>query len=518
MKTPPLALLLAVLAAACSSGGGGGGKDRGTNPPEPARPGWVVFRLHDTLTVVEADGTGKIDLDTSTGTKSLVGFTDQDEIVYRVAVNSTAGNLYVVGIDGSDKTLVASNVYRVLAWPDASHLIVEKGPGPDLAVNPRRDLYLVPLDGSGELALADETQDEAFGGIFGSTLVFRRGPVTGPADLYAIPALGGSEVQLTSAGPAELFFGFTDSGRVVYTSSGTNSDVFSVKLDGTGLATVSDSPERENAVAIRGERVIVQEAVLVEDPELGNYTVGNVYAANADGTGHTELAVTDDVPEDFQAITEDGRVVVLRQTSFDPPEFELLSVPNEGGAETILATLETSGMDRVVGDTVLFHRGDPSDLIAIGADGEGERTLANLDGEEVVNAIEQERVIFSVTTNDVEKLWSVRLTGGSEIQLRESEDYETFNAALANRVVMTIPGEGGKTDIATVNSAGGELTVVAADPDNEVFRDITPDGRVIFTRNRGQFLDDLLIVKYDGTGEVNLSNRPDEDVYLGFLP
>ena len=117
-----------------------------------------------------------------------------------------------------------------------------------------------------------------------------------------------------------------------------------------------------------------------------------------------------------------------------------------------------------------------------------------------------------------EKVWSVDIDGGSPETLRDDASGDTFNVALGPITVMTIVGAGNKTDLVAASTAGGNLRTLAADEDTESYRGITPDGRVIYTLNQGVFLDDVLIVNGDGTGTVNLTDRADEDEFLGFLP
>ena len=132
-----LSLLAVVsIAAACSGGGGGGGGDDDDDDvlPTPERPGFVVMRLDTMLSIAAADGSTLVDLTAGpNGEKSLVGFTDDDRVLYLVkpAVSSTAGDLWIVGVDGTGNQLLAADVYGVNGWADATHLLFTRGPGPD---------------------------------------------------------------------------------------------------------------------------------------------------------------------------------------------------------------------------------------------------------------------------------------------------------------------------------------------------------------------------------------------------
>lgn len=516
-----LAALSVVGTAACAGGGGGNGggdddDDDGT-PTPPARPGWVVFRLQETLSIAEADGDPSlVDVTTApAGAKTLVGFSSNDDVVYMVATSSGKGDLYAVGVDGTNDRLLATEVTSTFDWADGTHLLVQKGPGPAQMFPPSRDLYVVPVDGTGEVALATDAQDEEFGGLHGSTVVFRRGPNNAESALWAIPALGGTATQLTSETGPELFDAFSASGRVIYRNGPVgNSNVYSVPLAGGSPATLADGPNPELPAFVQGERVVIQEEVPTMDA-----SEGNVKSVNADGTGAADLSATPDVPENALAISEGGQVLISLQTSFDPPAIDLVSVPAAGGTPVTLGSIADGGIAWPVphGETVFLLADAGTTLKAIETDGSGERTLDTAGGEIQVWAVTASRVIYAVAGQAGQKLWSVPGAGGNAVQLRQDAGADTFAASLANIVVMSVPGQDNLGDVVAVDSDGGNLRVLAGEPEPEQFRAITPDGRVIFTRKTA-FLDDLFIVGADGTGEIGLSDRADADVYLGFLP
>lgn len=508
-------LALVAVAAACSgSGGGGGGDDDDDVLPTPARPGFVVMRLDTMLSIAVADGSDLVDLTTGPGgEKSLVGFTEDDRVVYMVkpAVSSTAGDLWIVGVDGTGNQLLASGVYGVDGWADPSHLLFTRGPGPELAFPPKRDLHVVSMQGD-EAVLASSLEDEAFAGQLGTTVVFLRGTANVDADFFAVPSLGGVETALTTDGGPKSFAGFTGTNRVVY-KTGSPADVYAVNLTGGTPDALATRPEAEDVAAIRGNRVVI----LVVIPTM-DASESDLYAVDDDGGNEATLAATPDFPETIAGITDSGLVLVLRQTSFDPIAFELSSITLAATGETLLADLTNGGVLAIDGETVVYSSGGAGagDIFAIESDGSSARTLADGTGDDIFLAFENGHVLFRAGTP--EKVWSVDVDGGTPETLRDDATGETFNVALGPMTVMTIIGAGGKTDLVAARTAGGDLRTLASDEDTESYRAITPDGRVIYTLNQGAFLDDVFVVNGDGTGAVNLTDRADEDEFLGFLP
>ena len=508
-----VSLLTATLAAAaaCSGGRGGGGTATPATPTPPARPGFVVLRLHETLSIAKADGTALVDITGApAGTKTLVGFAPGDHVLYAVATTTTSNQIWSVKVDGSGNSLLSSGVTDFSGFADASHLLVQKGPGPDVTANPSRDLWLVPTDGSGEIALATSSGDESFQGIHDSTIVFRRGPPTGPADLYAIPALGGAETRLTTTNAAVAFKGFTSSGRVVYAAAG---NLFAIGLDGNSPATIANGPNPEDVIAIQGERIVYVDKV----PLMGAVD-GDLYAINSDGTAKATLAASAGQPESFAAITSD-RLLFKRETSFMPPTLALFTIPLAGGTETSIGDISNGGIDGVDGSTIVYHTGSPAKIHAIQADGTGGRTLTTGTTEDAVALIVSGRVLFTAFDGSAMKLFSIAETGGTAVQLRPGAGDDVLAAVTpASIVVISIAGPGGDPDLVGAALTGGGLHDLAASSDPEQFRAVTPDGRIIYTRHRGSFLDDVYLIGGDAAGDVNVTDRPDADVYLGFLP
>lgn len=508
-----LLLFLAALAPACSGsgGGGGGGDDDDDVLPTPLRPGFVVMRLDTMLSIAVADGSDLVDVtDAPDGPKTFVGFSDDDRVLYlsKTAALSTAGDLYIVDVDGQNNTLLAEDVYTIEAWTDSDRLLVTRGPGPDLSANPQRDLYVVSVDGV-ETPIATTAEDESFAGQSGQTLVCLRGNPATDADFFAISTQGGSETPLTTDGGKKAFAGFTSTSRVVY-KSGNPADVFSVALTGGAPATLADRAESEDVAAIRGTRVVIVH--VAGTPEAPSH---DIYGIDEDGSDEAAIAATPDVPESVAGLTESGRVLILTTTNIDPLTIELATVGLDGAGEVALGDFSDGAVLEIDGETILYS--DGGDLFAIEADGTGERTLADEAAAETFIELVNGHVLFRAGAP--EKVWTVDLDGGTPEALRSGDDAgETFNVALGPMVVMTVLGAGNKTDLIAANTAGGGLRTLAEDDDTETYRFITPDGRVVYTLNQGPFLDDVFIVNADGTNAINLTDRQDEDVFLGFLP
>ena len=481
-------LAVVTVAAACSGGGGGGGDDDDDDVlPTPERPGFVVMRLDTMLSIAAADGSDLVDLTTGPdGEKSLVGFTTNDRVLYMVksAVSSTAGDLWIVGVDGANNQLLAADVYGVNGWADPTHLLFTRGPGPELVFPPKRDLFVVSMDGD-EAALANTLEDETFAGQLGTTVVFIRGVANSNANLFAIGFDQGTEAPLTSDGGPKSVVGFTSSNRVVY-KTGSPADVYAVNLTGGAPDALATRPEAEDVAAILGTRIVI----LVVIPTM-DASESDLYAVDDDGGNEATLAATPDFPETIAGITDSNLALVLRQTSFDPPAFELVSITLAGAQETPLADLTNGGVLAIDGETVVYSSGGAGagDIFAIESDGTGLRTLADDASDDFFLAFENGHVLFRSGTP--EKVWSVDIDGGNPETLRDDASTDTFNVALGPITVMTIVGAGNKTDLVAASTAGGNLRTLATDEDTESYRGITPDGRVIYTLNQGVFLDDV---------------------------
>lgn len=509
---------LVIAIAACSGGGGGGGggddDDDGSSPiPTPARPGWVVARLQtDLLSIAEADGSPAIVDITGApaGVKSLVGFSAADEVIYKISATATTttGDVYAVNVDGTNDRLLAPSVL-VHGWADATHLLASKGP------QYARDVFVVPLDGTGEMPLsATGGMDDQYQALTGGQVIVKRGNLGGNFDLYAVPALGGTAVQLTNDAGEETFNGISQSGRILFRAgSGSNYDVFSVMVNGTGRVTLADAVNDETVAGLLGDRVFIQETVPTMDA-----SEGNVYAVNADGTSFVALSATDGVPENFVGVTAGGRALIDLQTAFDPPAYQLLSVPQAGGTPVILVDGDAGGYDLIVGERVVYHRGSPSKLFAVNADGTSPATLVDAGVDPAPVAYAAGRIVFTMDDAGTPKLWSVPLAGGTPLKLRPEAGTDTFAGSTYNFVVMSILDASNKTNLVAVDVDGDNPRVLAGGADNESWRAFTPDGRVIFTRTTA-FLDDIFIISHDAsTPEISLTNRADKDTYLGFLP
>ena len=523
-----LATLALALSACTGGGGGGGGDDDDDTPPPPDRPGWVAIRwktpaADQVMSVRILDATSSlVDLALPAGAKSLVGFADpsatagDEKILVRIATSSTAGDIYVANLDGTGLAVAATGVSRVFDWADPTHLVVQKGPDPTQSISPQRDLYLVPIDASGEVPLTTDPADEEYGGMAAGKIVFRRGPLIGESDLYTVDALGGTPQQLTSDAGAEIFFGITQSNRVVF-QGGTppNMNLYAIPITGGTKATLADGPDPEIPSAIRGDRVVFTENVSPQP----DFIEGNVKAVNADGSSAVDLAATADVPENPVGITGNGTVLITQQTSFDPVIINLIAVPIGGGSPVDLGDLASGGVSAIVGDRIVVQRteagADSGTISAVNADGSAEVELAT---GAIFRGVTTSRVIFGRQEGADEKLYSVSLSGGSERQLRPGAGTDSYKGHVGNVVVLSVPGTGGAEDLMAVDSNGQNLRTLAGQDDAEQFRALTPDGRVIFSRRRGAFLDDIYVVNHDGTNELPMTDRPDVDVYMGHLP
>ncbi|HJV22534.1 MAG TPA: hypothetical protein VJ570_07550 [Holophagaceae bacterium] len=186
-----------------------------------------------------ADGSGPaIPLYTRTSTaqetfRAVIG----DRVVY-----TTSQTVASVRLDGTDPRTLVTVPRFLLHQGFAGTLAVYQS-----YLGPGMELWGVPVDGSGPAVALDTTPDtQTFTGIRSDAftgagrLAYGRISIATPttADLYSVPLTGGAPLKLTSFTENELPLAARD-GQVYFQITvggfGSNSDLYRVALDGTGL-------------------------------------------------------------------------------------------------------------------------------------------------------------------------------------------------------------------------------------------------------------------------------------------
>jgi len=248
------------------------------------------------VTSTKTDGTGAVNLLVSNDRQAVHGKTlDGRVILRRVDGTGSQFDLYTVRADGTDLVTLADSTdsenFRLLT-PSGRVVFTRDKPGQPgelLAVNadgsglkalgalpnngqvvgatPNGYVILSGLDQAGVASLFTVPEDErapmiavaAEGGFFagrfggGSTsdgrIVYSRFTSSGRLDVYSVKADGSeASVLLAGASDNESLLGITPQGRVIIqraTDGGAQTDLFSVRADGSGFVSLADTPADE---------------------------------------------------------------------------------------------------------------------------------------------------------------------------------------------------------------------------------------------------------------------------------
>jgi Tol biopolymer transport system component len=203
--------------------------------PEPIQPrdGKIAYQDDGRITVMEPDGSGKVQL---TSGDYPDWSPDGTKIAYVLGAS-----LFIMNADGSDQTLVQGPIndridsYRHPSWsPDGTQLVFAAGlsDGRD-----RSELYVVGVDGSG---LTEITSGPLQGwwpswSPDGTKIAFRTGLP------WRLATMGPDGSNLTQfPGSADHPDWSPDGSQIIFIDRG---DVFRINSDGTGRTKLADSLE-----------------------------------------------------------------------------------------------------------------------------------------------------------------------------------------------------------------------------------------------------------------------------------
>lgn len=376
-----------------------------------------------------------------------------------------------VADDGSLYRAVASNVSGTTN-SDVATLTVSASNGPSKIVFTRGDgtvanlddLWVIDEDGTGALQLTTTPEAEGVRAVYGDRVVFVRLTSNGQ-DIYSVKTDGTGLATLAATADDEYCWGVTSTGRVIFSKLG---NIYAVNADGTDSTTLAATTDQETFDAISaGGRVIYR-----RDTAAGN---ADLYSVAADGTGTaTLLASTSD--DYFQAVTSTGAVI---GATCQVDLCTYYSIDQAGGAATTLGVDTFQGEFSWAGNT---EHGVP---------------------------ILMKRTSFSGPTD---------LYAHGSTPLADSTDDERYSGSnAAGRVFYRryIGPSGAQSDLYAVGEDGANTTALANTSDNELLAGVAPDGRVVFGRDAGG-QQDLYIVDDDGTGLTALTTNAQNDEFKGF--
>lgn len=479
--------------------------------------------------------------------------------VLNAALANNGRQFRAVATNGSGTVSSNAAVLTVNPAPPLANIVFERQYG--IQSSPS-DLFLIKEDGTGEIALAATTDHETFLAIApGGRVVYRR--ITGTqTNFYSVNAdATGTLLLVSSVSSADfpIFNGITPSGWVIYRrdTATAGRDIYAVKADGTGIATLANTSGNEDVAAITPSGRII-------------YNVNaDLYSINADGTGRVTLAASSDY-EGFQGVTSTGQLILASCNVFGMCSH--YSVNENDGAATLLATdtfadeyslylggitttgqvvfrksnvpawqagyqsdlygngtvpLATSADSEIYyGSTasgqVIYQKvtgGTQYDLSIVNADGSNTIALANsTTSNESFGAVAPDgRIIYGRCTivDALCDLYAVNADGTGTVALANSADYEAFKGITANGRVIYERTVSNTTYLYAVNTDGTGTTPLANSGGHAFFVGITPNDKVLFRRQPGNA--DLYIVNADGTGSIPLANTGNNEFFHAFF-
>ena len=230
--------------------------DPGATEPAPSPDGtrlaFVTASGH--IAIANADGTGAV-------TTGLTGaFPTWSPDGSRIAYASGAGTISGIAIadaDGTNQVTLFQDdpaTFYDLAWsPDGSKIAFTY----QFTLHGPYSIGVVAADGRGGTRQLTTTASDDHSPSWspdGSKLAFVRGPISGASgSLYTMPANGGAATQVQAAGITGPVTSATwsPSGNTILFSeiNGLNSDLFTVKPDGSGLTQVTTNPSHNELPA-----------------------------------------------------------------------------------------------------------------------------------------------------------------------------------------------------------------------------------------------------------------------------
>ncbi|HEX6275664.1 MAG TPA: hypothetical protein VFZ53_21630 [Polyangiaceae bacterium] len=364
------------------------------------------------------------------------------ELVEHCLQPNVSGKYVLVGLDGD----------RVIFF-------FQKGVSPyDTAI------VRVALDGSECRTVFEGPITSAISPFIGGRIVFSVPPVAATAELelpeppQRIPLAASGLASIRTTGedytllaPRGVRFVSTEGERVVFGTTETIPEAFSILPDGTERTSLMPDAGSQSIAFVRDGRAIVNVS-------------GDVYTVNEDGSDFFAVSAG---PELDHAAGLAGEFLILGRTSSSGslPGTDLYAVGMDGAGLVPLATNpESESFAGASGERVIFTRGTAggSDLYSVLVDGTDVRTLAaSPEAHEYLVAFADERALFASVTSvgGAGRLAfiSSELDGGDPVVLHD--DAISLPAVVDGRAVVMVRAN--DYDLVSVPLVGGAPTFLA---------------------------------------------------------
>jgi len=226
------------------------------------------------LCSVKTDGTSKKALTENSLSNRLVKLVGSTVVYGNYNPANNYGSFYSIGIDGTNRRTLATNV--TLGDVIGDWMIYEKEASP---LN--TDLYTVNIKTGTTRVIAAAPESENYGGKHDNWVIFTRDMSNGGnfnRDLYCMPNDSSNDRPTLLAGsPYNETFAGSANDRVFYhlERENSNMDVHSILIDGTWHVTVADSDDAEYFLDTYGYEILIQKNIgaldLFKVSWYGNY-------------------------------------------------------------------------------------------------------------------------------------------------------------------------------------------------------------------------------------------------------
>lgn len=286
---------------------------------------------------------------------------------------------------------------------------------------------------------------------------------------------------------------------VVYMHTvGSQSDIYSIKADGTGLVTLANTSDDERPIRVMGDRLLYYRIT------GGQY---DLYTVKLDGTGAVAIANTS--LSEYFAEVSGSKVIYLRQNA---TTWDLYSVYPDGTGRVLLASNvvgnEFGGTVLVKGDQVVFSSlaSGSTGIYSIHADGTGLSSLYTSPKNAYLSIATTDRVVFSLQETTGSTLHAVNFDGTSHAQLTTAGKYFP-SCSVGGRLVYlleTLSTYPYRYSIYSVNFDGTDTRSVAANSAKDQ-RFINVLGNRLVYQSTDASVSEVYSCNPDGTGSVAMS-------------
>ncbi|MGE3152152.1 MAG: DUF5050 domain-containing protein [Nitrospiraceae bacterium] len=239
---------------------------------------------------------------------------------------SSPADLLIANIDGTGTpiTLAGSPDSEFFGGVVGNRMIYMRGP----AGGGQFDLYAVNLDGTGTTPLSVNPGNEFFAVVVGARVVYER-TVNGQTDIYSVNLNGTGEVPLATGPGDEFTAGIAGDSIIFRRDNGGQDDLYAIRADGTGgVVALATSSLDESFAAVVGTRLNFQR----QQPGTSLLGPQDLYSVRLDGTGLTPLAASQD-HEDF--VGSFGSVIFYERRTgglISSAPRDLFTIPADGSS------------------------------------------------------------------------------------------------------------------------------------------------------------------------------------------